>query len=78
MQRFINPNPDQWKALAQRGSASYTSLEPLAKEVFENIAQNGDQALIDYTEKFDKVALEDFSGYCRNRLLFYLTLGTVF
>ena len=61
MQRFINPNPDQWKVLAQRGSASYTSLEPLAKEVFDNVAQNGDQALMNYTEKFDKVKLKDFS-----------------
>ncbi len=61
MQRYINPTIAQWKGLTQRGSASFASLEPLAKEVFENIAQNGDQALIDYTEKFDKVALEDFS-----------------
>ena len=61
MQRFINPTPDQWKGLTQRGSASYSSLEPLAKEVFDDVAQNGDQALMNYTEKFDKVKLEDFS-----------------
>ncbi len=61
MQRYINPTPDQWKYLTQRGSASYTSLEPLAREVFDQVAQNGDQALINYTEKFDKVKLEDFS-----------------
>ena len=61
MQRYINPKPDQWKELAQRGSASYASLEPLAKEVFDNVAQNGDEALLSYTEKFDKVKLEGFS-----------------
>ena len=61
MQRFINPTPDQWKGLTQRGSASYASLEPLAKEVFDDVAQSGDQALMNYTEKFDKVKLEDFS-----------------
>ena len=61
MQRYINPTPDQWKDLTQRGSASYASLEPLAKEVFDNVAQNGDQALLAYTEKFDKVKLKDFS-----------------
>ncbi len=61
MQRFINPTPNQWKDLSQRGSASYASLEPLAKEVFDDVAQNGDQALMNYTEKFDKVKLEDFS-----------------
>ncbi len=61
MQRYINPTPEQWKDLTQRGSASYASLEPLAKEVFDNVAQNGDQALLAYTEKFDKVKLENFS-----------------
>jgi histidinol dehydrogenase len=61
MQRYINPTSDQWKELTQRGSASYASLEPLAKEVFEQVAKNGDQALLAYTEKFDKVKLDDFS-----------------
>ena len=36
-------------------------LEPLAKEVFDNVSQYGDQALKTYTEKFDKVKLECFS-----------------
>ena len=54
MQRYINPSLEQWKVLTHRGAASYSSLEPLAKEVFDNIAQYGDQALKTYTEKFDK------------------------
>lgn len=61
MQRFINPAAEEWKVLTQRGSASYASLEPLAKEIFEQVAQNGDMALINYTEKFDRVKLDDFS-----------------
>ncbi|MGB1362378.1 MAG: histidinol dehydrogenase [Flavobacteriaceae bacterium] len=61
MQRYINPSPEQWKLLTQRGSASYSSLEPLAKEVFNNVTQYGDQALMTYTEKFDNVKLENFS-----------------
>tara|TARA_B100000963_G_scaffold290031_1_gene259728 strand:- start:13990 stop:15279 length:1290 start_codon:yes stop_codon:yes gene_type:complete len=61
MQRYINPSPEQWKVLTQRGSASYSSLEPLAKEVFNNVAQYGDQALTTYTQKFDNVKLENFS-----------------
>ena len=61
MQRYINPSLEQWKVLSQRGAESYSSLEPLAKEVFDNVAQYGDQALKTYTEKFDKVKLEGFS-----------------
>ena len=61
MQVYTNPKPDQWETLTQRGSASYASLEPLAKEVFDEVAQMGDKALMYYTEKFDKVKLDDFS-----------------
>ena len=61
MQKFINPTPETWSELAQRGSASFASLEPLAKRVFNNVARSGDKALFKYTEKFDKVKLEDFS-----------------
>ena len=61
MQRYINPSLEQWKVLTQRGAASYSSLEPLAKEVFDNVAQYGDQALKTYTEKFDKVKESEYS-----------------
>ena len=61
MKRFLNPKSDQWKALTERSSASYSFLEPLAKEVFDNVAQNGDRALFYYPEKFDKVKLDNFS-----------------
>ena len=61
MKRFINPTPKTWRALTQRGSTSYASLEPLAKKVFDNVAKSGDKALVSFTEKFDKVKLEDFS-----------------
>ena len=60
MQSFINPTPETWRALTQRGSASYASIEPLAKKVFDNVAKSGDKALVSYTKKFDKVKLEDF------------------
>ena len=47
--------------MAKRGSASFASLEPLAKRVFNSVAQSGDKAISKYTEKFDNVKLEDFS-----------------
>ena len=61
MQKFINPTPETWRELAERGSASFASLEPLAKRVFNSVAQSGDKAISKYTEKFDNVKLEDFS-----------------
>ena len=46
MQRFINPSQNKWETLCQRGSASYTSLEPLAKEVFDEVSRKGRSGLI--------------------------------
>ena len=60
MQRYINPSPEQWKVLTQRGCFLFIS-RAFGQEVFDNVSQYGDQALKTYTEKFDKVKLEGFS-----------------
>ena len=61
MKRYITPPEAEWQSLCQRGSASYEALEPLAKEVFEAVTNKGDQALFEYTEKFDGVKSESLS-----------------
>ena len=58
MERYINPEKNTWKSLTQRASASYDSLEPLAKEIFNKIEKDGDLAIKRYTLEFDKVKLE--------------------
>ena len=58
MKRFINPDKSTWKSLTKRSSASYDSLEPLAKSIFKKVEKDGDLAIRDYTLKFDKVQLE--------------------
>ena len=58
MERYINPEKNTWKSLTQRASASYDSLEPLAKSIFKKVEKDGDLAIRDYTFKFDKVHLE--------------------
>ncbi len=52
MKQYRNPIRSDWKKLTARASASYASLEPLAKEVFENVRLNGDASLSAYTLKF--------------------------
>ena len=37
MKRFINPDKSTWKSLTKRASASYDSLEPLAKSIFKKV-----------------------------------------
>ena len=60
MKQYRNPIRSDWKKLTARASASYASLEPLAKEVFENVRLNGDASLSAYTLKFDAVSLDSF------------------
>ena len=42
MKRFINPDKSTWKSLTKRSSASYDSLEPLAKSIFKKVEKEGD------------------------------------
>jgi histidinol dehydrogenase len=60
MKQYRNPIKSDWKKLTARASAGYASLEPLAKEVFENVRLNGDASLSAYTLKFDGVTLDSF------------------
>lgn len=61
MQEFINPAPADWEAILKRPTASFKDLEPLVEEVFQEVKSKGDQAIVDYTLKFDKVKLNAFT-----------------
>ena len=54
MERFINPEKITWNSLIKRASASYDSIEPLAKVIFNEVEKNGDSAIKEYTVRFDK------------------------
>ena len=60
MQQFINPATADWETILKRPTASFKDLEPLVEEVFQEVKAKGDQALVDYTLKFDKVKLNSF------------------
>ena len=61
MQQFINPAPADWETILKRPTASFKDLEPMVEEVFQEVQAKGDQALVDYTLKFDKVKLDSFT-----------------
>ena len=61
MQQFINPAPAVWETILKRPTASFKDLEPLVEEVFQEVQAKGDQALVDYTLKFDKVKLNSLT-----------------
>ncbi|WP_407479250.1 histidinol dehydrogenase [Elizabethkingia miricola] len=59
MQTYINPPLSEWKNLIQRPVQKAEDLQNIVLTVFEDIKNQKDKALIDYTKKFDKANLTD-------------------
>ena len=59
MEQIEYPSQSLWNTILARPTDSYDSLEPLVKEVFDEVATKGDKAVKQYTEQFDGVLLED-------------------
>lgn len=59
MKTYINPSKNTWAAITQRPAKEANTLGATVKGVFEDVKINGDQALKNYTEKFDGVVLSD-------------------
>ncbi len=60
MKKIITPKRNDWALLTQRPNLKVEDLSALVQEVFLDIQQRGDQALREYTQKFDKVNLDNF------------------
>lgn len=56
---IVNPDPVNWKVLTQRPSIDAASISGTIDSIFEAVESRGDEALRDYTERFDKVILKD-------------------
>lgn len=59
MKAIQNPEAKQWRALTQRPTADFSSIEPIVDEVFAAVQNDGDDAVRAYSQKFDKVSIED-------------------
>ena len=59
MEQIEYPSQSLWNTILARPTDSYDSLEPLVKEVFDEVATKGDKAVKQYSEQFDGVLIED-------------------
>ncbi|WP_291121118.1 histidinol dehydrogenase [Empedobacter sp. UBA7248] len=57
MQTYIKPQLSDWSTLTARPTKEAQDLQKIVLDVFEKIKIEKDQALIDFTEKFDQVKL---------------------
>ncbi len=58
MKILINPGRDEWTEIAKRPTIKNDQLEIICKEVFQEVEQKQDKALIEYTKKFDQVDIK--------------------
>ena len=59
MNKVYNPDKNTWSSLVKRPLYSLDSVKDIVDKIFTNVEIYGDRALIDYTNKFDKVNLND-------------------
>ena len=63
MQLFQYPAQSEWAALQQRAAAGQAQdVEQRVRQIFEDVRQRGDAALVDYSQRFDGA---DLSGGLR-------------
>ncbi len=55
MKRHLFPDRNEWDGLLKRPIHKAADLDVIVREVFEAVSSNGDEAVLRYTEKFDKV-----------------------
>ena len=58
MEKIEFPLKSAWKKLAERPAAEKEKLEALVVNVFTEIEEEGDKAVLKYSKSFDKVSME--------------------
>ena len=59
MKKVFNPEKKSWLSLIKRPLYSLDSVKDIVDEIFTNVELYGDKSLIEYTNKFDKVDLNN-------------------
>lgn len=60
MEKILFPQRENWKELAQRPIAEKGMLQELVSNVFTEIQNDGDKAVLKYSKSFDKVDMKTF------------------
>lgn len=55
-----HPKKEDWNALMRRAECDTSALTETVKQILSNVAQNGDKALREYSERFDGAIVNDF------------------
>lgn len=58
MNKIYNPTPDTWANILKRPTQTVADIEGTVAEVFSAVQEKGDKAIQEFTQRFDKVALD--------------------
>jgi histidinol dehydrogenase len=61
MNKYVNPDQNDWKEILSRPTQTIGDIEDTVYEVFEAVQAKGDQALSEYTAQFDGVTLSSIA-----------------
>lgn len=61
MKKILYPQPNEWAELLKRPVMNMETLRGTVNEVLDRIKAEGDKAILDYEERFDKVKLESLA-----------------
>jgi histidinol dehydrogenase len=60
MNKIYNPQKTEWKSVLRRPTQTVADIEDTVNAIFSKVKQEGDSAILQYTEQFDKVSLDSF------------------
>ncbi len=61
MKKIYKPSKEDWKALLKRPTQTVSDIENGVEAIFNEVQSHGDDTLRKYTEKFDKVILDQLA-----------------
>ena len=61
MKKIFDPKRATWPEILKRPTQSYSDIEPIVKQIFDEVSVEGDTALKRYIKKFDKADLDSLS-----------------
>ena len=59
MKKIYNSNPENWSEILKRPTQTFENIEATVKEIFKEVQQKGDVAIMKYTSLFDGIILEN-------------------
>jgi len=62
MKIHIHPDKSQWSGLLRRPALDTASLEDTVTEILRDVRERGDQAVREYTRRFDRVDLQELAA----------------